>query len=181
MLSRKRNDLHAWGQERLGDIAEKVTEKNTKMEITDALTNSAEFGIIDQGDFFDHDVASKENLSCYFIVNNNDFVYNPRISVTAPVGPIRRNKLGKSGVMSPLYTVFRPHDINLDFLEQYFKSEHWHRFMKWNGNSGARSDRFAIKDEDFYNMPIPFPALKEQEKVGRLLSGIESYVSLHQR
>ena len=53
--------------------------------------------------------------------------------------------------------------------------------MKWNGNSGARSDRFAIKDEDFYNMPIPFPALKEQEKVGRLLSGIESYVSLHQR
>ncbi len=52
-----------------------------------------------------------ENLGNYYIVRSDDFVYNPRISVTAPVGPINRNRLGRNGVMSPLYTVFRTSNI----------------------------------------------------------------------
>ena len=48
----------------------------------------------------------KDNLEGYYIVSVNDFVYNPRISVNAPVGPIKRNKL-KEGVMSPLYLIFK--------------------------------------------------------------------------
>ncbi|MBQ8706548.1 MAG: restriction endonuclease subunit S, partial [Succinivibrionaceae bacterium] len=46
-----------WEQRKLGDIADKVTEKNTKLEIKETLTNSAEFGIVSQCDFFDHSVS----------------------------------------------------------------------------------------------------------------------------
>ena len=70
----------------------------------------------------------------YYIVKNEDFVYNPRISTSAPVGPINRNKLGRTGVMSPLYTVFRPHDIDTTYLEYFFKCGYWHSFMNFNGD-----------------------------------------------
>ena len=106
-----------WEQRKLGKVADKVTEKNSGLQYLETLTNSAEFGIISQRDFFDHDISKTTSLGGYYIVRSEDFVYNPRISVTAPVGPINRNKLGRTGVMSPLYTVFRPHDIDTTYLE----------------------------------------------------------------
>lgn len=117
----------------------------------------------------------------YYIVKNEDFVYNPRISTSAPVGPINRNKLGRTGVMSPLYTVFRPHDIDTTYLEYFFKCGYWHSFMNFNGDSGARSDRFSIRDNVFFQMPIPIPDIDEQRKIGELLTCLDNLITLHQR
>ena len=121
------------------------------------------------------------SLDGYYVVRNEDFVYNPRISVTAPVGPINRNKLGRTGVMSPLYTVFRPHDIDTTYLEHFFKSNYWHSFMNFNGDSGARSDRFSIKDNVFFEMSIPTPDIEEQRRIGRYLTNFDHLITLHQR
>lgn len=117
----------------------------------------------------------------YYIVKTEDFVYNPRISTSAPVGPINRNKLGRTGVMSPLYTVFRPHDIDTTYLEYFFKCGYWHSFMNFNGDSGARSDRFSIRDNVFFQMPIPIPDIDEQRKIGELLTCLDNLITLHQR
>lgn len=171
----------AWKQRELGEIAEKVTKKNSNLEISETFTNSAEQGIISQKDFFDHKVASSENIGNYYVVDKNDFVYNPRISTTAPVGPINRNRLGRAGVMSPLYTVFRAKDINQLFLEWYFKSSCWHLFMYFNGDSGARSDRFSIKDSVFFSMPIFVPSKEEQFKIGRFFDQLNETITLQQR
>lgn len=159
-----------WEQRKLSAIADKVTEKNVGLQYIETFTNSAEFGIISQRDFFDHDIAKMSSLGGYYIVRSEDFVYNPRISTSAPVGPINRNKLGRIGVMSPLYTVFRPHDIDTTYLEYFFKSKYWHSFMNFNGDSGARSDRFSIKDSVFFEMPIPIPHIDEQKKNRRIFS-----------
>ena len=121
------------------------------------------------------------SLGGYYIVRNEDFVYNPRISTSAPVGPINRNKLGRIGVMSPLYTVFRPHDVDTTYLEYFFKSKYWHSFMNFNGDSGARSDRFSIKDSVFFEMPIPLPYIEEQRKIGEHLTQLDHLITLHQR
>ena len=77
----------------MGEITNKGTKKNTELQYNETFTNSAEFGIISQSDFFDHSVSNPENICGYYIVENNSFVYNPRISNLAPVGPINRNKL----------------------------------------------------------------------------------------
>ena len=122
-----------------------------------------------------------ENLNGYYIVRNDDFIYNPRISVTAPVGPINRNRLGRNGVISPLYTVFRTHDIDNLYLEFYFKTTKWHRFMKLNGDSGARFDRFTISSTQFMEMPIPYPTLEEQRKIGVYFESLDTLITLHQR
>ena len=115
------------------------------------------------------------------MVREDDFVYNPRVSVSAPVGPINRNKLGRNGVMSPLYTVFRTHDINTTYLEHYFKTKCWHLFMKMNGDSGARFDRFSIATSLFMEMPIPYPEMDEQAKIGGYFDELDKLITLHQR
>ena len=170
-----------WEQRKLSEITDKVTEKNAGLQYVETFTNSAEFGVISQRDFFDHDIAKLGSLDGYYIVKNEDFVYNPRISTSAPVGPINRNKLGRTGVMSPLYTVFRPHDIDTTYLEYFFKCGYWHSFMNFNGDSGARSDRFSIRDNVFFQMPIPIPDIDEQRKIGELLTYLDNLITLHQR
>lgn len=167
-----------WIMVLLKDFSKKVTEKNSSFDYKDVFTNSAELGIINQRDYFDHDVANVESIQGYYKVAPNDYVYNPRISTSAPVGPINRNKLAYGGVMSPLYYVFRVDDKDfgsLDFLDFFFKSDVWHEFMFKNGNSGARSDRFSISDDVFVEMPIAHPKSKrEQKTIGNFLASMDA-------
>ena len=157
-----------WKVVKLDSISQKVKTKNINNTFENVLTNSAEFGIIPQRDFFDKSIANLKNLNGYYVVQPNDFVYNPRISNKAPVGPIKANFLNSTGVMSPLYYVFRTQNVDVFFLAKYFDTSYWHKFMKLNGDTGARSDRFAIKDSVFKKMPIPFPSLPEQSAIGSL-------------
>ena len=172
---------NAWEQRKLSEIAIRVTEKNKNNEFTEPFTNSAELGIISQKEYFEREIVNDENLDGYYIVRKDDFVYNPRISGTAPVGPINRNRLERNGVMSPLYTVFRVHDIAELYLEYYFKTTNWHRFMKLNGDSGARFDRFTISSTQFMEMPIPYPKVEEQKKIGAYFSHLDHLITLHQQ
>ena len=53
--------------------------------------------------------------------------------------------------------------------------------MNFNGDSGARSDRFSIKDDVFFQMPIPVPHIEEQRKIGLFLTQLDHLIALHQR
>ncbi|WP_206222780.1 restriction endonuclease subunit S, partial [Neisseria yangbaofengii] len=171
-----------WELHKLGEISEKVKEKNKNREFTETLTNSAEFGVISQRDFFDKEISNIDNIDNYYIVQNDDFIYNPRISNLAPVGPIKRNKLGRTGVMSPLYYIFRLNsDVEPSYLESYFETKIWHNFMYLNGDTGARSDRFAIKDSIFVQMPIMLPSIAEQTAIGDFFRRLDGLITLHQR
>lgn len=167
-----------WEEVKLKDISTKVIEKNRLNNISITLTNSAEYGIINQRDFFDHDVSNTDNVSGYFIVQPNDFVYNPRISTLAPVGPINMNKLGYAGVVSPLYYVFRVTGFNKSFLDIYFHTNVWHKFMKDNGNTGARFDRLSISNELFYEMPIYCPRDEnEQQQIASYFTSLDKQIT----
>lgn len=168
-----------WKQHRLGEISTKVTTKNQSNAPLPVFTNSAKDGIVNQEKFFDKQIAN--NTSNYYVVNNNDFVYNPRISKNAPFGPIRRNTLNKTGIMSPLYYIFSlSHNTDENFLSFYFLSSKWYKFMYENGDSGARSDRFAIKDKVFQQMPIKLPLIIEQTEIGKFLNYVNILISLQQ-
>ncbi|HCH7270895.1 TPA: restriction endonuclease subunit S, partial [Staphylococcus aureus] len=173
-------DYPDWEKKKLGEFAGKVIQKNTDKKYTETLTNSAELGIISQRDFFDKEISNIDNIKNYYVVEENDFVYNPRISTYAPFGPVNRNKLGKKGVMSPLYTVFRIQSSDLNFIEFYFKSSKWYRFMALNGDSGARADRFSIKDKTLMEMPLYIPCMDEQIKIGQFFNNIDKCIKNYQ-
>ena len=156
----------------------KITNKNKSNQTFLVLTNSATEGVISQQDYFDREIVSKENLSNYYIIEIDDFVYNPRISVAAPVGPISRNRIDK-GVMSPLYTIFRFKEGDIDFYEQFFRTNCWHQYLKDKANFGARFDRMNISNEDFMNMPIPTPSLSEQRKIASCLSAMDETIDAY--
>ena len=164
------------------DIATKQTSKNINSTIQEPFTNSAEQGVVSQYDYFDHGITNVANISNYFVICPDDFVYNPRISVTAPCGPINRNRLNRPGIMSPLYTIFRADQcIAVTYLEYYFKTKKWHPFMFLEGNTGARSDRFSISDSTFFKMPIQFPSKAEQKLISEQLEALSNLITLHQR
>lgn len=170
-----------WTKRSLKEISMKSSKRNADRQYTETFTNSAEFGVISQREFFDHDISNAENTGNYYVVENDDFVYNPRISTTAPVGPINRNRLGRTGIMSPLYMVFKTHDVDRTYLEWFFKTTVWHSFMRLNGDTGARADRFSIKEDLFFEMPIPCPSLEEQKRIGKFFDQLDSYIALQQK
>jgi len=173
------SEFPEWGKKKLKDIATKKNAKNKGSKIKVVLTNSAEFGIINQQDYFDKDIANQNNLEGYYIVEEGDFVYNPRISLLAPVGPMKRNKIGQ-GVMSPLYTVLEMQKEYRDFYELYFNTALWHKYMNQIANFGARHDRMNVTNNDFMKMPLPFPCVEEQKKVVSFLSAITQKVEQSQ-
>lgn len=170
-----------WEVIELKNFAAKILEKNQNLEFKEVFTNSAQFGIISQRDFFDKDIANNSNIYGYYVVRENDFIYNPRISNSAPVGPVNRNKLNRVGIVSPLYFVFRPQGVNYNFLDAYFKSRVWHKYLLLNGDSGARSDRISIKDSKLMAMPFNIPDLQEQKAIGDFFKKIDILITLAEK
>lgn len=170
-----------WEQVELNEIAKKRIEKNNNLVNNNVLSNSAIYGIIKQNEYFDKTIAN--NINNYYVVHKDDFVYNPRISNHAPFGPISRNNFNESGIMSPLYLVFYFSTKSLNnYLEMYFKSSKWYKFMYKNGNSGARADRFVIKDNDFFKMEVKIPNDKnEQNKISQILNVLNNLITLYER
>jgi type I restriction enzyme S subunit len=169
-----------WRLEPLSQLATRTKQKNRDEQITRVLTNSAEFGVMDQRDFFDKDIATQGKLESYFVVELGSYVYNPRISATAPVGPISKNKIG-TGVMSPLYTVFSFKNDSNDFYEHYFKTTGWHGYMRQASSTGARHDRMAISGEDFMAMPLPVSTPEEQQKIADCLGSLDELIAAQGR
>ena len=146
-------------------------------DTTNVICNSAKQGLIPQREYFDKDIANSDNTSGYYIIEENDFVYNPRKSTDAPYGPISSYKYAEAGIVSPLYLCFRAKkEINPSFFEWYFRSSAWHRYVYMSGDSGARHDRVSIKDDTFFAMPINLPSAHEQEHIASFLERIDQRI-----
>ena len=168
-----------WESNKLSNYTEKITRKNKDFLVTNVISNSARNGLVSQRDFFDKDIANQNNIDGYYIIENGDFVYNPRKSLESPYGPINRYNIEDAGVVSPLYLCFKINEkVNGKFLEYYFKSSKWYRFIYQNSDQGARHDRVSIKDSEFFKLNTKFPSLEEQEKVASFFSLIDEKISL---
>ena len=163
-----------WQTTLLSSVFAKNTQKNTDGRITNVICNSAKQGLIPQREYFDKNIANSDNTNGYYIIEENDFVYNPRKSADAPYGPISSYKYTEAGIVSPLYLCFRAKkEINPAFFEWYFRSSAWHRYVYMSGDSGARHDRVSIKDDTFFAMPINIPSAHEQAQIAIFLERIE--------
>ena len=155
-----------WNVIHLSKVLKKQTQKNIDSSIAHVLTNSATQGIVDQIEYFDKQIANDDNINGYYIVKNGYFVYNPRISANAPCGPFNRYNGTETGIMSPLYTVYKfiGDSYCSVFLTHYFDSSSWHRYMNNIANYGARSDRMNVTSNDMNLLPLPNPHSPNNKK-----------------
>lgn len=172
--------VEPWGTAKLSTLASRTAVKNVGGRVSRVLTNSAEFGVLNQREYFDKDIATAGKTEGYYVVEKGDYVYNPRTSAIAPVGPISRNDVGE-GVMSPLYTVFRFSAKQTDFYRHYFHSTGWHAYLRSAASTGARHDRMSITNDAFMRMPLPVPAEAEQQKIADCLTSLDEVIAAQGR
>ena len=173
-----------WEQRKLGEIAERIIRKNEKLESTLPLTISAQYGLIDQNEFFDKRIASKD-VRGYYLIKKGEFAYNKSTSVDAPLGAIKRLDKYKNGVLSTLYILFKIIDdtsTSSDYLVTYYATDLWHRGIQSIAAEGARNHGLLnIAPNDFFEtmLSIPFN-ISEQKKVGDFFITLDHLITLHQ-
>ncbi|GAA3624496.1 hypothetical protein GCM10022296_30240 [Secundilactobacillus similis DSM 23365 = JCM 2765] len=172
----------AWEQRKLSDLTERVTRKNKNNESSRPLTISAQDGLIDQNDFFDKQIASRD-ISGYFLVKNGEFAYNKSYSNGYPWGAIKRLDKYDMGVLSTLYIIFRPTNVSSQFLVSYYDTTRWYKEVAKNAAEGARNHGLLnIAPTDFFSTVLLIPnSIEEQQKIGSFFKQLDDTITLHQR
>ncbi len=174
-----------WEQRKLGEIVERVTRKNQDLVSELPLTISAQYGLIDQNEFFDKRVASKD-VSGYYLIYNGEFAYNKSTSSDAPWGAIKRLDRYENGVLSTLYIVFKIKDEEVtssDFVATYYDTSNWHKEIQAIAAEGARNHGLLnIAPNDFFQTKLMVPQdIDEQQKIGDYFKMLNDLITLHQR
>ena len=174
-----------WKQRKLGEIVNRITRKNSKLISELPLTISAQQGLIDQNEFFDKRVASKD-VSGYYLIKNGEFAYNRSTSNDAPWGAIKRLDRYENGVLSTLYIVFEIKDetlVNSDFLVAYYNTNLWHKGIHEIAAEGARNHGLLnIAPTDVFKTKLKLPAdIEEQQEIGEYFKKIDSLITFHQQ
>ena len=169
----------AWKEYSISDLFTKIGNKNKDGQNTNVITNSAEFGLIPQRDYFDKDIAVEGNTGNYTIIQTGDFVYNPRKSSYAPMGPFNCYRLEEDGIVSPLYSCLRPKGVlNPEYLLWYFQTDKWYGYVNEHGaQNGARHDRVGMTDKILMGIPVTAPCEEEQQKISDFLSSVDEVIS----
>ena len=158
-----------WSVKKLGDIATKISRKNT-VQNTNVVTISAQKGFINQEQFFNKSVAG-ENLSTYYLLERGDFGYNRSYSKGYPTGAIKRLDNYDYAIASTLYICFTLKDkVDSNYVLQYFEAGLQNIELYKIVQEGARNHGLLnIAISDFFNIKLVLPPLAEQEKIADIL------------
>lgn len=170
-----------WVEKKLKDISKRVTRKNNDLVSERALTISAQFGLIDQEEFFQKKIASKD-VSGYYLIKKGEFAYNKSYSTGYPLGAIKRLDKYENGVLSTLYILFKAVDVDSDYLAHYYESDKWHREVSMCAAEGARNHGLLnIAPADFFNTRLVIPKeLEEQRAIGTYFINLDNLINSHQ-
>lgn len=152
---------------RLGDITEVIKRKNTELVTSRPLTISAQYGMIDQTEFFSKVIAS-DDLRTYYLIERGEFAYNRSYSQDYPWGAIKRLDRYDNGALSTLYICFALKGIESELMVHYFETTKWYKQIQMIAAEGARNHGLLnIPSSDFFDTYHTLPSsLAEQKQIG---------------
>lgn len=172
------NQYPKWEEKKLKEVAARITRKNKDNSTDIPLTISSLDGLIDQRDFFNKVVASK-NMSGYYLLKKGEFAYNKSYSKGYDFGSIKRLNLYDKGALSTLYICFALKDNeNSDFYEKYFDSLSWYSELQKICTEGARNHGLLnVSTDDFFEFKLHVPVSKEeQQKIASLFTELDDLI-----
>lgn len=158
---------------RLGDYITEICEKTTVNNQHMVLTSSQE-GIVSQDDYFNKQVASKDNTG-YKVIRRGQFTYR----AMSDTGRFYINRLCDydTGIVSPAYPVFelkKNEDILPDYLQEYFHSE---QFQNSIALSSTGSTRASLKLAKIADLRIAVPSISDQRHMIIAIQHVSDLIS----
>ena len=161
---------------KLGDIVELIDERNKDGKVQNLIGVS-----IDK--CFIKSVANTigTDLTKYQVIRKNDFACSlMQVSRDGKI-PIACLKDYNEAIMSPAYYIFRIKNTNEvlpDYLAMWFMRTEFDREASYIAVGGVRG---SMPWEDFCDMKLPVPDLKEQEKIVNTYNAITKRIQLKQK
>jgi type I restriction enzyme S subunit len=171
-----------WEKKRLGEVLYEHKTLNSKGDFKEVFSVAKHKGVINQIEHLGRSFSAKD-VSNYKVIYPNDIVYTKSPTSDFPFGIIKQNLTSRTGIVSPLYGVFRPVTGDLGFLLHNF-------FLSWVNTynylnplvqKGAKNT-MNINNKDFLNgARITLPVSeKEQTKIANFLSSIDNKIQYTQ-
>ena len=166
------NDFPVWREMKLGNVLTEYISKTKVNNQHDVLSSTIE-KIYRQSEYFNHQVASKDNTG-YKVLKLNQLVFSPQ---NIWMGNINVNTEFEKGIVSPSYKIY---DFKPGYDYMYFKD-----FLKQpkmlfeytqSSEQGASVVRRNLNLKLFLSIPIKVPSLDEQIKISNFLSSIDNQI-----
>ena len=171
-----------WNIARFEQMFDRLLRKNVEGN-SNVLTISAQFGLVSQKEFFNKSVAS-DDKSNYFLLYKGNYAYNKSYSNGYPFGTIKRLDNYEKGIVSPLYICFAASEENKcpEYYLQYFEAGNLNSEIKAIAQEGARNHGLLnISIDDFFNIALIEPPLREQEKIAEILDTQDRVIELYEK
>ena len=169
-----------WNSFTLKNVFDVVNRKN-KNGNTNVLTSSAQYGLVNQQEYYKKKIASS-NTSGYYLLKKGDFAYNRSYSTGYPYGVVKRLDKYELGVLSTLYLCFslkKEYQSYSDFFVFLFESGYLNNQLALICREGARNHGLLnVSKEDFFNMKVQLPNEKEQQSIVCILHNHSLELSL---
>lgn len=163
-------DFPAWKYLNGNKLFEPISNKNHNSDLP-ILAISQEFGAVPREMINYHISVTEKSVDSYKVVEKGDFI----ISLRSFQGGIEYSEY--KGICSPAYIILRPKvEISDYFFKTYFKTNNYIQEL-CRKLEGIRDGKM-ISYKYFSEIKLPFPQIKEQEKIASFLNEISQQISL---
>ena len=166
-----------WRCERIGSLAQEVSERYEEDKSIEVLSCSKHDGFVRSLDYFKKQVFSS-NLTGYKRIHRGDFGFP---SNHVEEGSIGLQDVTDVGLVSPIYIVFRfdKDTVDNEYAHYVLKSGLYRHIFEVS-TSASVDRRGSLRWNDFAAIPFPVPPLQEQREIVRILhTSAERITSLH--
>ena len=157
---------------KLGDFIVEITEKTTENNQYPVLTSSRE-GLVDQNEYFNKQVASKDNTG-YKIIHRGQFTYRA-MSDTGKFY-INQLKCNDIGIVSPAYPVFEVKSdsgLSPEYLQEYFRTDLFQHAISLQSSG---STRVSLKLNKLKDVDIAIPSMVRQDFIVNNLARLRKII-----
>ena len=158
-----------WEEKEIKSFISDFTVKNDKTKKYPILTSSRQ-GIESQEEHFGN--IQQHDTTDYNVIPNGYCTYRNRSDDYSFVFNV--NKLGYTGIVSKFYPVFTFYDDNTHFITEDLNSNP--KLIRDIAMSAIGTGQKVLSYNDFKELKILKPTLKEQQKIGSFLSKIDSLI-----
>lgn len=165
----------AWEQCKVGSIIDDYVEKTTIQNQYPVLTSSQQKGIVLQEKYFASQQITTDNNIGYFVLPLGYFTYRSRSDTDVFV--FNRNNLINKGIISYYYPVFKPKNVDSNFLLRRIN----HNMKEQLAMAAEGTGQRVLSHTKFKKMTTQIPKLEEQEKIGVFFERLDNLITLRQR